>query len=354
MKYRLNISVGLIALGFLSGCSVMERDLFEQTERVKLLALNDVGLFTKSIYPGIGTGADELDRIGVVVTAGNDFYNDEIPTQQFYYNGTGWEARKDTLFLAEKSGTVYACSVPKESATFTVSLEGGIPVLPGTIACEQSCRLPADLSAPLTDVDQYDYLYGTEPGNVTNRPVVSRDHNTASLEMRHFMAKVSFRVMKAIDQSAPGENDFIKSVTLQSTGSPRFTAGVVSFNLGNGKITGGSLYNTIKLSNVGDYAKVDAYTANHAGLGAKMFGLTAPVTKVEGTISVLLGQKANTRYDRSYQAENTVFSWEGGKHYIYSLLITDVGLIVSKPQVVGWEESAISEPVLPDSVTKNK
>ena len=98
---------------------------------------------------------------------------------------------------------------------------------------------------------------------------------------------------------------------------------------------------------------MDAYTADYAGLAAKMFGLVAPVSNVKGTISVLLGAKDNTTKDRIYLAEISTFTWDSGNHYIYTLQVNDAGLQVSKPQVVGWDETTYTKPIQPDGVTPN-
>lgn len=360
MKYLVNISVGIVALCVLSGCSVMETDVLEPNKEERVpLAVNNVGVSTKSIYTGIGTGANELQRIGVVVTnSSGGYYDDTNPTQLFYYDGSTWGMKKDTLFLADRSGTVYTSSIPSDSESFNVSLVTGMPVLSGTISPNQTCTPPADDKAPLSDVNQYDYLYGVEPGNASKRPTVSHKQNTVSLEMRHFLAKVSFRFMKANGQPAPDANDYVKKVILKSTDAPSFLAGgTYNFNLGNGVVSGtsslsGELTFTTKTP-PSDLRQVDAYTADYAGLAAKMFGLVAPVSNVDGTISVLLGAKGDTTKDRIYLAEVSTFTWESGNHYIYTLQVNDAGLQVSKPQVVGWQETTYTKPIQPDGLAPN-
>lgn len=360
MKYLVNISVGIVALYVLSGCSVMETDVLEPNKEERVpLAVNNVGVSTKSIYTGIGTGTNELQRIGVVVTnSSGDYYDDTNQTQLFYYNGSTWGMKKDTLFLADRSGTVYTASVPSDSESFNVSLTAGMPVLSGTISASQTCTPPTDDTTQLSDVSQYDYLYGVEPGSASNRPSVSHKQNTVSLEMRHFLAKVSFRFMKANGQPVPDANDYVKKVILKSTDAPFFLAGgTYSFNLGNGEVSGssslsGELTFTTKTP-PSDLRQVDVYTADYVGLAAKMFGLVAPVSEVKGTISVLLGAKENTTNDRIYLAEVSTFTWKSGNHYIYTLQVTDAGLQISKPQVVGWEETTYTKPIQPDGVTPN-
>lgn len=339
----------------------METDFIEpveQGERVAL-AVNDVGVSTKSIYTGIGTGMNQLQQVGVVVTNAADgaYYDTEHPMQLFYYAGSAWGMKKDTLYLMkEKNGKAYACSVPTGQGAYTVTLAGGKPAIEGTVSKSQACTPPAVSTDALTEVDQYDYLYGVAAGQTAGGQDVTHKSNSISLEMRHFLAKVSFRFMKANGQQAPGDRDFVKKVILKSATPLLLAGGTYSFNLADGTVTGNSAVTaeiTFGTKNAADVRQVDAYKADHTGLAAKMFGLVAPVTGVPGTISVLLGAKGNETYDRTYEVKSETFTWASGNHYIYTLLVTDAGLTVGKPAVVGWNETTHTWPIQPDGVTPN-
>lgn len=360
MKYLENISVGIIVSCVLSGCSVMETDFIEPNEEGGVaLAVNDIGVSTKSIYTGIGTGSTELQQVGVVVTNAADgaYYDAEHPMQLFYYDKSAWGMKKDTLYLMkEKDGKVYACSLPTGQGAYPVTLTDGKPAITGTVSQSQTCTPPANDTDPLTDVSQYDYLYGVASGETTGGQAVTHKNNTVSLEMRHFLAKVSFRFMKAQGQQAPNAGDYVKKVILKSESPVLLAGGDYSFSLADGTVTGTSSLTaeiTFSTKNAGDIKQVDAYAADHAGLAAKMFGLVAPVTGVSGTISVLLGAKGNETYDRTYEVQAETFTWASGNHYIYTLKVTDAGLTVGKPAVVGWNETTHTWPIQPDGVTPN-
>lgn len=54
--------------------------------------------------------------------------------------------------------------------------------------------------------------------------------------------------------------------------------------------------------------------------------------------------------DHTYQTKNNTsvnVNWEQGKHYVYTMTVTDRGIEFGEVQVIGWDETppAVSVPV---------
>lgn len=362
MKYIDHIGFMLAAFGIFAGCTVMETDILDPdpgTTRVAL-AVNTVGVATKGIYTGIGQQPNYLQRIGVLVVRadGTTPYEATAPLQVFHCDVNGaWGIKQDTLYLTDNPGTVYAYSVKRNADdtnnTLGAKLVGGEPLMYGPILADQTCTPPAAAGEAPAVLNQEDYLYGVTPGSGSH-PVVNRASNKVSLDMRHFLSKVSFKFMKDDGQPVPDDKDYIKKVTLTATDAPLFMAGTGDFtmNMKDGTITGTPRIAVLTFV-PNDSKQVDTNAAEFTNLLPKMFGLVAPVSNVKGTITVMLGAAGNTTYDRTYLSATTTFTWTKGNHYIYTIKMQDAGLQVGKPQVAGWNETTSSQPIQPDGVTPN-
>ena len=355
----------MLLLGLLSGCS---EGLLEQSGEGVLpsepsqfiLRISQVSgiATTKSIYTDIDAadGAHHLQRIGVIVRQADGAYygGNDFPLQLFYYNSSGvWEPQGDMLVLDNHQGTVYACSVREHGGAndiFGAKIKSGRPVLEAPILKEQTFTYPADSDLPFCLVDQEDYLYDN------NHPTVDRENSEATLNMCHFLSRLSFRVMTADGQPAPNANCYVKRVELAVTGGgDGFIAGDSGNNytlyLDDGTIADGTHSVTIGFTPDGNYRQSDAYVENGTGLLPKAFGLAAPVRGLTATVSITLGAADSGRFDRTYTSAATTFTWDKGNHYIYLVTLTDVGLEISKPEVASWNEVTLdSRPLQPDGV----
>lgn len=356
----------LLSLGLLSGCSqeLLEGGGSDGGGNVPAvpaqsgLSISEVGgiATTKSIYTDIDAaeGAHHLQRIGVIVMQNGTYYGSEgFPLQLFHYNGS-WVQQNEELVLNDRQGTVYAFSVRPDGAggdnTFGAKIKGSHPILEAPILSEQTCTYPASDDQPFCLVDQEDYLYGDNP------PKVDRETSEAALTMCHFLSRLSFCVMKADGQPAPDANCYVKRVEVTAKDGTGFLAGGPSdnftFYLDGGTIAGETHSTTIGFVPASNYRKVDAYVADGKDLLPKAFGLAAPVTNMQATVSVTLGAAGNTLYDRTYTSAETTLTWEKGTHYIYLITLTDVSVELSKPVVASWNEVSLdSRPIQPDGVT---
>lgn len=368
MKKNFLITGSLLLLfGLLSGCSEV---LLEQSgggntsgeHSQSNLCLSQVGgvTTTKSIYTDIDAteGAHHLQRIGMIVKQADGAYygGDDYPLQLFYYKSSGtWEPQGNMLVLDSHQGTVYASSVKQSGETidtFGAKIKNGRPVLEAPILNEQTYTCPATgRDQPFCQVDQEDYLYDS------SHPTVDRENREVTLNMCHFLSRLSFCVMKADGQPAPDINSYVKRVELTATGGDRFIAGVSGYNytlyLDDGTIADDTYSATIGFTSDpgGNYHQSDVYVENGTGLLPKAFGLVAPVTSLTATVTVTLGAADSDRYDHTYTSAATAFTWEKANHYIYLLTLTDV-VKISKPIVASWNEVTLdSHPLQPDGVT---
>ena len=356
---------------FLTACTVAETGLSEKEpdeEETSALSVSFLSLTegTKAVYEKTGAdGADNiLKTIGVLVTKGSDtreYYSSLVEKQIFTCSSNSdgggtltWTADK-TLNLGDTDGTVYAWAPSDVEGKLDGSSQK-IPVLSApVILSEQSFGYGNEW-----ETNQIDYLYGTAENKTA--PVVNHLSPSVALSMQHALAKISFRVMKAEGQEVTTE-DYVKKLELTSNG----TAFVVASNpssavmrLTDGTLTGTltttALTLTAKTENQGQVAAwsepvTEVAEAAESGStvvpSPQAYGLVAPCTGQMG-VKITLGPKGelNTDKDHTYQTkENTVAAtWEQGKHYVYTMTVTDKGIEFSQVQVVGWDETP--EPVV--------
>ena len=361
---------------FHTACTVAETGLPEKEpdeEETSALSVSFLSLTegTKAVYEN--TGADGagniLKTIGVLVTKGSDnsreYYSTLVEKQIFTCSKAGgsdgggealtWTADK-TLNLGDTDGTVYAWAPSDAEGKLD---ESSIPVLSApVILSEQSFVYGNEW-----ETDQIDYLYGTDAEK--KAPVVNHLSPSVALSMQHALAKISFRVMKAEGQEVTTE-DYVKKLELTSNGAAFVVASNPSsavMRLTDGVLTGTStttaLTLTAKTENQGQVAAwsepvTEVAEAAESGYtvvtSPQAYGLVAPCTGKMG-VKITLGPTGalDAVKDHTYQTkENTVAAtWEQGKHYVYTMTVTDKGIEFSQVQVVGWDDSpeAVVVPV---------
>lgn len=367
MKQHLICLLAVLSFAVLSctlllagSCTRMETEVSGedplQKEHPGTLAIRGLALRegTRAVYEETGTegAANQLGAIGVLVvrgTAPGDYYSPSVPTQVFVYaGGDTWISPVD-LYLDTADGRVYAWAPSEASA----ELEAGSPKTPvltsPVLLSQQSFGYGNEW-----DTDQTDYLYGTDRNK--EAPVVNRLKPEVGLLMQHALAKVSFRLMKAKGQEVTFE-DYVKRVELTSAGSAFASAAAlapgVTLHLDDGLLTGTTPAATLTLTaRMGKRGQVAGWTETGGTPDfsrialPQAYGLVAPVRAGRISLCLTLGPDSDLDLTtdhvfRSVENEPVLSDilWEKGKHYAYTITITDRGLVVSQVQVIGWDET---------------
>lgn len=365
----------LLSCLLLTACTVAETGLPEKEpveEETSALSVRTLSLDagTKAVYEktGADNAANILKTIGVLVTKGSDsreYYSSLVEKQIFTCSSNNdggsaltWTADR-TLNLGDADGTVYAWA-PSDVEGKLDDSSPKIPVLSApAILSEQSFVYGNEW-----ETNQTDYLYGTDAEK--KAPIVNHLTPSVALSMQHALAKISFRVMKTKGQEVTTE-DYVKKVELTSSNtafivSPEPATNVV-MRLTDGILTGTltaiSLTLTAVTDKQGQVAEwseptepAEAASGSTDVTFAQVYGLVAPCTGTSMGVKITLGPTGalDAEKDYTYQTKNNTsvnVNWEQGKHYVYTMTVTDRGIEFGEVQVIGWDETppAVSVPV---------
>lgn len=370
----------ILALSLLASCTGIETDSPEERpgggeEEKVAMSIQTLSLReeTKTIYDDTGndenSNPNHLGSIKVLVTKGTnpvEYYSDSNQTQTFTCSSGGGGGKTwgttTVLYLGDTEGSVYAWA----PATMEGELNNDSPKIP----VMKSPIISAGQTFAYNNqwkTNQVDYLYGTDASKST--PKVSRQQSSVALSMQHALSKISFKVMKAKGQTVSLE-DFVKKVELTSSSTafvitPTPPTNVI-MKLADGTLTGTSTTETLTLTattgtneqgQIATWAEESSGgsggsgggsgTADFSAVTPQAYGLVAPASVGNIGVKITLGATgALDGKDHTYSTtENNKISvnWEKGKHYIYTMTVTDRGLEFNSVSVVDWESSG--EPV---------
>lgn len=358
----------ILSLPLLVSCTGMETDVPEERSgggedekvamSIQMLSLREE---TKAIYDGTGddenSNPNHLGSIKVLVTKGSEtveYYSDSNQTQTFTCSsGEGGKTWSTTsiLYLGDTEGSVYAWA----PATMDGELNSNSPKIPvmksPIVLAEQTFAYNNQWKT-----NQVDYLYGTNAEKST--PKVSRQQSSVALSMQHALSKISFKVMKANGQTVTSE-DYVKKVELTSSNTAFVIASLpatnVEMKLVDGTLTGTSTTGTLTLTATtgdGEQGQIATWaeasgggssTADFSAVTPQAYGLVAPVNVGNIGVKITLGAVGElSDQDHIYStANNSAISvnWEKGKHYVYTMTVTDRGLEFGSVEVADWESS---------------
>ncbi|WP_293717171.1 fimbrillin family protein [uncultured Parabacteroides sp.] len=348
-----------MALGIgVSGCSLVETEMENGGGNPVILGVRNANLETKSIFTTVGTGTtgNVLNKIAVGVTANSNvsWYDTDVTRQLFKTQGTDavtWMAEGTPLYLNDTKGTVYAWAPSDLTATFTA----GAPLkLTGlTLSAVQTFDFTNQDGVTDWNTSEKDYLYSAPVSNI------NKNNSSAALNMSHALSKVSFRVMRNSGLPAPGTRDYVKEVKLvfkADGGKTGFVGkGEIDLNTGDIKADDAGRLSTITFSpktsagsrQVAAYA-VSGSDPDFVAVSPQAFALVAPYPSVDkGKVDVVIkvGMKDSDTYDRTFTTTaSTELNWQKGKHYIYTILLTEKALTISSVTLVGWSDE-LKDPV---------
>lgn len=367
MKQYIYTLPAAVFLSFCMACT--EADIVSpepggaDTEEGAPLSVKNLGMWmeveSRSIAtggPGNATGnPNPLTAVGVSVTKENSSgtvsaYDNTVRSQLFIYNAAntppGWELAEGEglLMLYTEKGTVYGYAPAEKSVSLTGTPK--VPQMNGVKVLDKQKFYFNDGGNPVvasTDVqwetDQDDYLYGRATGQV------DRWHPEVSLEMKHALAKVSFRVVEANRGTAFAGCMVNKVVLKSNSGLKKSTA--AKLNLSTGELSG-TMYDVGELwfTAGGDLRAVGSGVSDASAVPVQAFGMVIPVSDVAMTLELTLddGRVFNMSPPGTGGATGAITAtWEKGKNYIYNLRLQPQGIELASITVAGWNDGGIHD-----------
>lgn len=339
----------------------------------------ELSLTTGTRAGGIVTGGPQnaannpnpVKKVGVMVRTDTywAYYDLAIPVKAFNYNEATGTWVQDTTTPDFYLGTEEGIAHPFAPSDLVPLLEGApgneYPSVGGIeLKAAQTFRFhdtgPVD---PATDVpwdtDQVDYLCTEE------WYYVDRWRPNVSIKLKHALAKVSFRVMEKDGGTLYAGSKVVK-VELKSDNNFRISKPATSTDPGtvmdiyHGFIPVNDLLSnecTVPAGSLtftavpGTERAVGSGEADPAKVPVQAFGLVLPVGS---SSSDTFQATAELTLDDGHVFTTSLFAlgWGsnyggGNKHYIYTLRLDPKGIEISKPQVVGWEDTTITDPNIP-------
>lgn len=342
----------------LMGCTTAETDISVEEATKGQLSISGLNLSvgTKAIYDEVGAAGgtgNTLTQIGVLVTKPGTpdavYYANNPKTQIFTCDASQKWTADTNLTLETTEGTVYAWA----PASLTGEIVSSTPVAKSPV-------IPATQTfnaAHIWETSQVDYLYSTDGEASVEHPKVSwSDPAVATLCMQHALTKLSFKIMKA-DGLTINADDYVKQIKL--TSENKFVvipnpATDVTMSLADGTLAGTTTGNELTLTAATTWAKIavweaSAGKADYADVTAQAYGLVAPIASAALGLELTVGKnEVSTDDDRIYATKAGELAlksvtWEKGKHYIYTMTVSDRGLSITEVKVAPWKDGGTTD-----------
>lgn len=295
-----------------------------------------------------GTSLPDLSQIGVHVAKGmvgdgvnegkpGTPYSDAFSNQMFSLSGSKW-APNQAYNLSADMGTVYAYYpfdssarflTPGNDATVPVSIvpSGSIQVLSGTSATGGINNSGAIL-APVDG--EKDYMYYAP---VATRITVNNHSPIARLTMRHALAQLSFRLIKA--PTYPGAGALTSYEVYDTPGKK--TLVIVGSTASEMSIVSGTITHNTPVA-----GHINRLLTNY------MLGTSTPSATIIGTLVFPVSGIAEGDITAGFSIDGEDYtvtlpvtigstdSWEAGKNYLYSVTLGGTGIEVTNVGVTDW------------------
>ncbi|MEL5893634.1 fimbrillin family protein [Bacteroides sp. GD17] len=355
----LHILFAACAACLVCGCSSEEYSDAQEASVPLVVSVSTGGAVpaSRSIVNTTGTATGEADHIGVFLTAADGYspYADEkISSAIFKLSRTGsstdtWTASRP-VNLQSRTARLYAwypVSGNNENGLKTETA-GSTRTVPIEVSASQSFD-----GTSTTDCSQTDYMYGAANGTAGNADAikVSSTANNPTIYLQHALAQVVFTIEYKASRLPDDQYDFVKSITL-SGGS--FLAGTGTMQLNDGILASLSSATTLTFAANTNTSQLPGSTGSPAAVA---YGLVAPNSGHTGnvTLSMVLGGKGNTTYDRTLTATTSTWfaqAWEKGKRYTYHLMLDKNDLTFKSVDIAGWDDKSQGNTDMPPLLGK--
>lgn len=193
-----------------------------------------------------------------------------------------------------------------------------------------------------------DYLYGSTKQDADEQIIASNQSFEPAIWLRHALAQVVFKMQSASGRPVDAY-DYIKKITMKTTGSPSFLTGSGTMQLKDGVMS----------LNGGDIKELTfTPSANPVQCGANSqskvvaYGLVAPLSSALSnvTLTIDLGDKSSDTNKRILSVKNAGFNvqWLKGKRYVYNLTLTNREIVVNEIKITPWTDENGTGDLRPD------
>lgn len=301
---------------------------------------------SRSIVSETGTGAGQVDHIGVFLAAedGYSSYADEAISSAVFSltSSNTWTAPR-SVNLQTKTASLYAWYpvTEKDAAGLATTISGTTRTIPISVPADQTFD-----GASATACSQPDYLYGLDkPAGGNPAPAVIKVNNASgstspTIYLYHALSQVVFTIDYKTGIQPDDTYDYVKSISLSGGG---FRAGKGTMQLNNGTLAFTETNDnnaTLKFS-----ADPNPKLPGKAGEPATVaYGLVAPNSANSNavTVNLVLGKQGDNTNDRTLSATTTTWfssAWEPGKRYIYHLKLDRNSLSFENVGIGGWTDN---------------
>lgn len=311
----------------LAACMGCTGNLPENEDTANALQLSSVSVEEGGISKATGTGTvTSINKVFVYVAHDNAAYDASIPSLIFTNESGNWTSDKSVIMESGKAAQVYGAfpadaTVTNDNGNLKVNVE----VLKG-----------GDNTLDFLGSQQSDYLY-------SEKADASYENRTISLSMKHAMAKVSFRVMKAADVS---ETLLLKQVKiLSNTNLLQAGSGYMLLNGTTGAATLNGLASTSLITLDSGNKDVELKTTTQSSPNVTC--LVAPMNTSESVLSfsftvVEKGSDGTLSEDRTFTTSSIspAVKWEAGFHYVYQITVNKMSGDVDGVLIEDWQNDA--------------
>lgn len=305
---------------------------------------------TRSLVNGTAsaTGGGNIHQVNLYVTkkADNTAYpgitlSGTAGLSQFTYNGTAWTG-SPAVNLHNEEARIYAY-YPVDVNPTPVSGDDTHTIPVTGITAAQTFN-----GANTWECNVTDYLYGSAGQDADEQITASNQSFKPAIWLHHALAQVVFKMQSASGRPVDAY-DYIKKITMKTTGSTSFLIGSGTMQLKDGVIA--SLNGT---------ANELTFTpsANPVQCGANSqpkvvaYGLVAPLSSALSnvTLTIELGAQNNTENKRILTVSSKHFSvqWSKGKRYVYNLTLTNRDIKVNEITITRWDSKEGTGDLRPD------
>ena len=252
-------------------------------------------------------------------------YNNSVPSLLFTQSGGRWSSSQAVEIVSGKAAKVYG-GYPSDA---TLTDDNKTPKI--NVALRKgSDSDPVDVNEVLDfeATGQADYLY--------SGPVdASSDNRAISLEMKHALTKVSFRIAKATDVS---ETLTLTKVNIRSEGSKLETSQEGKMLLSDGTLS--ALVGTSSIVLTGE----TLLSASQTTL-PNVTCLLAPMNSAESVLSFGLTVKVGTgdaAVERTFNTASITpaVQWKAGLHYVYRITVNKMSGTLEGVKIEDWKNDA--------------
>lgn len=301
-------------------------NLPENNEAEASLRLSSVSVHEEGISKAATGTVTSVSEVCVYVAednANNKAYDSDVPSLAFTNQSGNWASDKSVLMIDSKPAKVYG-AFPAD-ATITNdngNLKVNVEVLKG-----------GNNTLDFLGSQQYDYLYSEGTGATYSK-------RTISLAMKHALAKVSFRIVKAANVS---ETLLLKQVKiLSNTNLLQTGSGYMLLNGTQGGVGGGTLNGLASTSQI-TLDNSSGITLQTTQSDPNVTCMVAPMNTTESVLSFSLtvSEEGSTE-DRTFVTSSIspAVQWKAGYHYVYQITINKMSGDVDGVLIENWKDDA--------------